>query len=49
MFERNGPWGRFASSFTYLTSAALEDIHKDILVMIKMIASGRKHKDTRSG
>jgi hypothetical protein len=46
---RNGPCGFFSSSFTYLTSAALEDIHNDNLVMIKMIASGRKHSDTRSG
>jgi hypothetical protein len=46
---RNGPWGRFASSFTYLTSAALDDIQREILVMMKIIASGRKHSDTRSG
>jgi hypothetical protein len=46
---KNGPCGFFSSSFTYLISVALEDIHNDILVMMKMIASGRKHKDTRSG
>jgi hypothetical protein len=47
--EKNGPWGRFASSFTYLISAALEDIQREIFVIIKIIARGRKHSDTRSG
>jgi hypothetical protein len=32
-----------------LISAALEDIHKEIFVTMKIIARGKKHRDTRRG
>jgi hypothetical protein len=32
-----------------LTSLALDDIHREIFVTIKIIARGRKHKDTSNG
>ncbi len=45
----NGPCGFLDSSSTYLASETLEEISKDIFVIIIIIAKGKKQRATIRG